>query len=706
MDLFGSMCVTAARGPHTLERVLMNVLRKAAVLFTGLIVSVPASLAVSSAPAQADGLRTGMTWSVVGQADGYVHLGSDGVTNPYNGDTAIDQYYSMLCLRVDGQAPPPGMAFDFYNGWSGGSVRATAPVRGDTLSTHAEADVICANTFGPGYQLAEFHDGRYGPDFSQAAGWSFWASGSGLLPGARFWVAIADQPANAWNSAGLWPDPLPVSDQNDMILRSKLNELVAPLLRTTTGTSFQNLVRDIAGQQFDGDSNALMTSVISQAETAGIVNPSDPDWIAFKNGVDGFANVNGHNYLPQIFIPNYEDGLILHDPIQMAVAGGTGQSELPAYTLSGGQVVPSTPVDETYAETNEVWVLSVNDELGNGEAAAALSTKPSVAGPLAAAESTASTSRMGTMAVCNPTGLRNNRGLEYFSWFRVPNPAAVEHWWQGKLEIRMITVARNGVEIKNAYFGKVKRDHARNGKYWEMFMTTWDRAVLGDYWAYKWVEEDNGPTIEISLGLGAWIKDLLGVPVTLDIKARFEAKHDDMGAAVVGFTESTYLTYSTGAIEWRVCSVGGDGGTGNDNFARQAIAAASSTYSGYSPARVNDGDRNTSLGGGSSWANNSGGVNYPPQWVQLDFGTTKTFRRIVVYTSQGYPIRDFDIQVWNGITWTTPLGGAVRGNTALQVTVNFTLGAQTSRLVRVYGLLGPLHQQGFVRVNEFEVYAS
>ncbi|GIH04750.1 hypothetical protein Rhe02_28170 [Rhizocola hellebori] len=682
----------------------MNVLRRAALLLAGLIVSVPGVMAVST-PARADPIRTGMTWSVVEQGNGYVHLGSDGVTNPYNGDTAIDQYHSVLCLRSDGQAPPPGIAFDFYNGWSGGSVRATAPVRGDVLATPEDADGLCANTFGPGYRLAEFHDGRYGADFSQAGGWSFWAAGGGLLPGTRYWVAISDQPANPWNSLGAWPEPLPVSDQNDMILRAKLSELVSPLLLSTDNAALQNLVRTIAGRLFDGDSNALMSTVIAEAEAGGIVNPWAPDWVAFKNGVAGFANVNGHAYLPQIFIPNYEDGLLLNNPIRMAIAGDQGQSALPAYTLSGGQVVATTPVTESYAETREVWVLTINDELGGG-GASMLAAKPAVAGPLGLSQSYSTRGGMGTMAVCNPTGLRNDRGQEYLSWFRVPNPAAVEAWWQGKLEIRMITVARSGMEIKNAYFGKIKRADARNGINWEMFMTTWDRAALGDYWAYKWVEEDNGPKIEISLGLSAWIKQLLNIPLTVDIKATFEAKHDDMGAGVVGFIDSTYMTYSTAAIEWRVCSIGGDGGTGNDNFARQAIAAASSTYSGYSPARVNDGDRNTSVGGGFSWANNSGGVNYPPQWVQLDFGTVKTFRRIVVFTSQGLPIRDFDIQVWNGTTWRAPIGGAVRGNTALQVTVNFTFGSETSRLVRVYGLSGPTVQPGYVRVNEFEVYAS
>ncbi|WP_162907615.1 discoidin domain-containing protein [Allorhizocola rhizosphaerae] len=142
----------------------------------------------------------------------------------------------------------------------------------------------------------------------------------------------------------------------------------------------------------------------------------------------------------------------------------------------------------------------------------------------------------------------------------------------------------------------------------------------------------------------------------------------------------------------------------NDNLARAATASASSTYSGYSPARVNDGARDTRLGPTYSWANNAG--TYPPnnpEWVRLDFGAAKTFRRVVVYTSEGYPIRDFDIQVLSGGTWVTPAGGAVRGNTQLSRTINFAT-AQSSQFVRVLGMRGPTHQDGYVRVNEFEVY--
>lgn len=155
----------------------------------------------------APGLRLGMTWAVLGQTDGYAHVGGDASTNAYAGDTTVDTFLPMLCLLVDGREAPAGLDFDFYNGWARGAVQATPAIAGAALETAAQADEICAETFGAGWRLAEFHDGRYGADFSSVGGWSFWAAGA-LPAGTRFWVAINDQPANPWNSAGEMPTTL------------------------------------------------------------------------------------------------------------------------------------------------------------------------------------------------------------------------------------------------------------------------------------------------------------------------------------------------------------------------------------------------------------------------------------------------------------------------------------------------------------------
>jgi hypothetical protein len=141
------------------------------------------------------------------------------------------------------------------------------------------------------------------------------------------------------------------------------------------------------------------------------------------------------------------------------------------------------------------------------------------------------------------------------------------------------------------------------------------------------------------------------------------------------------------------------------NRALGALAAAKSTYPGYMASHVNDGSTNTTVGGAYSWANADKWVNPNgalPQWLQLDLGATTTFSKVVIYTSAGYPIRDYDVQVSSdAISWGT-VGTPVRGNTSTYIVTTFPL--VSARYVRINALQGPSNQPTYVRVNEFQVY--
>ena len=141
------------------------------------------------------------------------------------------------------------------------------------------------------------------------------------------------------------------------------------------------------------------------------------------------------------------------------------------------------------------------------------------------------------------------------------------------------------------------------------------------------------------------------------------------------------------------------------NLAREALAVASTTYCAgagtidcYSPARVNDGSNSTTLGGFDSWSNNNG-VSMP-QWVELQWGRMVTFSRIELYTSEGFPIRDYDVEYWTGTEWAKAV--SIRGNTALHLTHRITP-VQTFRM-RILALSGPSNQVIHARVNEIELY--
>lgn len=146
------------------------------------------------------------------------------------------------------------------------------------------------------------------------------------------------------------------------------------------------------------------------------------------------------------------------------------------------------------------------------------------------------------------------------------------------------------------------------------------------------------------------------------------------------------------------------------NLARSATTSASSTYTpGCSPglncyfaSRVNDGDRSTTLGGNTSWANGNGQP--MPQWVQLHWPSAITFSRVNLYLTTGYEISSFRIEYRASATAAWQTLAAVSGNVSATLgpyNAPFPVAAQD---IRVLGLSGPAIQPGYIRVNEIEVY--
>lgn len=139
-----------------------------------------------------------------------------------------------------------------------------------------------------------------------------------------------------------------------------------------------------------------------------------------------------------------------------------------------------------------------------------------------------------------------------------------------------------------------------------------------------------------------------------------------------------------------------------ENMALAATATAQSTFPGYSPSNVNDGDTNTTVGGAYSWSNahTYGADGRLPNWVQLDFGETKPISKVVIYTSKNFEIKEYDIEVWNGSSWEVVL--TQFGNT--DVRTEHTFSTRYGSKLRVVGRRGPDNQNIYVRVNELEVY--
>jgi hypothetical protein len=148
--------------------------------------------------------------------------------NPYKGDASCRLALPILCIQKDGStfesAFPPFIntsvntstststeplkaerdrgAISFNDivtdGWGAGNIASTEPVAGFVIGSHALANARCEKQLGPGWRMAEFHDGVGG-----RGGWGFVAKrGARLDASQRHWVHINDQPGNCWNNQG------------------------------------------------------------------------------------------------------------------------------------------------------------------------------------------------------------------------------------------------------------------------------------------------------------------------------------------------------------------------------------------------------------------------------------------------------------------------------------------------------------------------
>jgi len=131
--------------------------------------------------------------------------------------------------------------------------------------------------------------------------------------------------------------------------------------------------------------------------------------------------------------------------------------------------------------------------------------------------------------------------------------------------------------------------------------------------------------------------------------------------------------------------------------ANGGVASASSTYgSGYPASAVNDGDiKGLNVGSGGNWADST--ANTWPDWVEIDFSSSKTIYEIDVFTLQDdfnnpvtptatltfsiYGITAFDVQYWNGSAWTIVPNGSITGNNL--VWRQFTFSPITTGKIRI-----------------------
>lgn len=81
--------------------------------------------------------------------------------NRYAGDTVCSQALPLACFREGEDSIPDGVSKTnkFIWSWTGGTLKFTEPIQGNSLKSQADGHALCQSRFGTDYRMSNTHDG-------------------------------------------------------------------------------------------------------------------------------------------------------------------------------------------------------------------------------------------------------------------------------------------------------------------------------------------------------------------------------------------------------------------------------------------------------------------------------------------------------------------------------------------------------------------
>lgn len=156
---------------------------------------------------------------------------------------------------------------------------------------------------------------------------------------------------------------------------SNLNFIAKGLTGLVNNQSFKNILYDKIEEQFDGDYNVLFKDLVTECVNNNIdvihqmkiyLQYIGEDSCRLDTALHAFDNIDGHHYYIQIFIPSFEDreNFTANSPVCISYNGNEEFTTFSGYSIDENErLTIINSIDEDYSETNEVWVVSLNENV-------------------------------------------------------------------------------------------------------------------------------------------------------------------------------------------------------------------------------------------------------------------------------------------------------------------------------------------------------
>jgi hypothetical protein len=168
-----------------------------------------------------------------------------------------------------------------------------------------------------------------------------------------------------------------------------VNSLALGIVELSKNSSFRTLVHNKVNLKFDGDDNVLFKDLFtpfsgynssqlnssinfhknSITQTALLKNfystmPVYTSSVKIDSMINGYS-YNGAKLYPQIYIPFYETVNLNQQPTIVVGYDEFDDDNIPGYQIQANGYVKLVNVDSTYAKSNLVWVVSINETVND-----------------------------------------------------------------------------------------------------------------------------------------------------------------------------------------------------------------------------------------------------------------------------------------------------------------------------------------------------
>lgn len=299
--------------------------------------------------------------------------------------------------------------------------------------------------------------------------------------------------------------PLDQQNSDYALAESILTPFAKAALKFSTDPQMNITIHNEVNRQFDGDFNVLFETIISpilvNGRSSSVLSETETEELA--SAVAQLAHIDDGLY-PQIYIPFFENhyqsvanssGRSASEntsPIIVIYTGDEAKEEWPGYQLdlNGELHDVGFLIDEDYAEQNEVWVISFNERVENGEVVATDVEK--LSNGRVAYSVSGSIYRLDFQCRKESwtSGKHDIHIRRYTTWYAANEPGTNNYGVYNRLG----DSAPTGDKIADI---SIKKDDVKNGK-WRVkylnynYTSGWD-TNNGNYMAYVIFEKDEWP---------------------------------------------------------------------------------------------------------------------------------------------------------------------------------------------------------------------